>query len=235
MACEFFASSSIDEVERRRREYLKRLVEFRAAHPIRERGDVRALRLHFDDNFDDNFDEHADERKLVRWLQMYLMREPPLVHAFANGGWSEAEARTSRYEYLPKRLIRWFRPAAVKELSPLDLNSVAASMRRVIADPSETNASALERRARILPGVGTYTSRHLVRTLLLMIDSPHPSRDFLKMGGGADDSAYQRLRDVGIADVDSLNRECVRLGLLRSDERIDAGELAYLLCMSPCA
>jgi hypothetical protein len=72
---------------------------------------------------------------------------------------------------------------------------------------------------------GGYTAKHLLRTWLLMYNISHPFKKFLVMGRGADDHKYNSLRAMGLVSVAVINQ------LLVSGRAVDAGEVAYILCL----
>ncbi len=70
-----------------------------------------------------------------------------------------------------------------------------------------------------------YSSKHFARTYYLAFKLPHQSRDFVVMGAGASKAKYDVMREVGLHDLDEINRH------LGAGYNIDAGELSYYLCM----
>ena len=62
-----------------------------------------------------------------------------------------------------------------------------------------------------------------------MVGAKHPSKCFIKMESGAN---YSALRELGIMNIDQLNHELTNLITNRGYNRIDAAEIAYLICMN---
>lgn len=201
---------------------LSALLLTREAMPLTLRGDIVALR------------ERFSKKHLRKWLLAYLLREPQLVSAFFEDGWEGVMAAPKAYRYMPRRLVGKLNASRLRGLSKAKLRAVEREMHGVLEDPrSQTAIGKLEAAMRRLPGVGDYVCKHFTRTLLLMIDAPHPSGDFIVMGAGASKGRYRHLlHRHGIHDVGMLNDALERhLGTVVA-HRIDAAELAYLMCMS---
>ena len=69
-----------------------------------------------------------------------------------------------------------------------------------------------------------YSSKHFARTYYLAFKLPHQSRYFVVMGAGASKAKFYVMREVGLHDLDEINRH------LGAGYNIDAGELSYYLC-----
>lgn len=201
---------------------LNKLLLTKQTMPIAMRGDILTLK------------EYFSQKHLRKWLLAYLLREPQLVSAFFENGWEGVEAAPKKYEYLPRRLISKLSPAKLRALSKSKLRNVERGMCRVIENPTSCDAiTNLETAMRTLPGVGDYVCKHFTRTLLLMIDVPHPSTEFIVMGSGASNARYQiLLRRHGIHNLAMLHDELMYHFPTAHVGRIDASELAYLICMT---
>ena len=157
------------------------------------------------------------------------------MSAFFENGWEGVAAAPKTYRYLPRRLVGKLNADRLRGMSKAKLRAVEHEMHGVLEDPHSPEAvKKLEAAMRRLPGVGDYVCKHFTRTLLLMIDAPHPSDDFIVMGAGASKDRYRRLlHRHNIHDVSMLNGAVERhLGARAAHRRIDAAELAYLMCMS---
>ena len=208
-------------------ELVMSMVSFNRRCPIWERGDVQALKRNFDGDW-------------CRFVRAWAMREPVLVAAFYEGGFEGAKrvAASTRYEFLPRRLVRWMKPEAVEQWSEGCVRQVAAALSAYFSEPTSVDDRLagyrrILRVASMLPGVGRYSQEHLVRTACLVMDHWHPSSEFVMMGGGADRCSYLPLADLNIRDLLDFN---IAMWDSFNDDTlpwVDAGELAYIVCMMP--
>ena len=187
--------------------------------PLENRGDVKALKHHF----------NADQN-VIKFIYAWAIREPTLVDAYYSGGFNLAKQTTTEYKFLPNRLIKYMKPEVVEKWPLQDVVDLAYVL-------MYKDYRAATKAAAKLPGVGVYSKEHLYRTWLTIQDKKHPSRHFISMGQGAD---YKLLRENGIKDMTHFKeRARMILGVALSTEVVssylcmmDAGRLAYLICMS---
>ena len=132
-----------------------------------------------------------------------------------------------RRKYNPARLFNTYaRPASMME------NFVAVNLlafANMIAPMFAGELTRVEHRQivrdmkRRFRGVGTYWAEHFFRTLTIVFDRPFPGSSFVVMGSGANKAAYDRLRALGVHNMNELNVHLV--------EPLDAGRFAYYVCM----
>ena len=93
--------------------------------------------------------------------------------------------------------------------------------------------AAYSMQARHVFGFGDYNVEHLYRSAIVACGLRHPSNDFVCMGSGANASMYDKhLRRHGIMNMTDMNRAFLAWSSSHDTDpvRIDAGELAYLMC-----
>ena len=190
---------------------VEKFCEVRRKNHIEERGDIVALKRHFDGDWE-------------KFIYAWAMREPAFVTAFYEGGFEKAKAVKTKYKYLPTRLVRWMKPNAVQEWDKDVVKSLASLLQQ--AGKSERLYKQTVKKAGLLPGIGQYSREHVYRTALCVCNASHPSKSFVEMGAGANKARYNLLRDEGIHDMYDLNEVLREL----DEDEMDAGELAYLLC-----
>ena len=182
---------------------IQNLTTYNCKHPIMERGDVATLKRHFDGDW-------------VKFIYAWALREPPLVEAYYSGGFAAVEKLGDiKYEFIPSLAVKWMKPDVIQEWDHEVVKQLALAF--------ATNLGAYKRvkkNIKKLPGFGAYSMEHIYRTACLMVGMTHPSRTFIRMGSGAD---YSGLKRLGIHNMADFERHC---------PDIDAGVLAYLVCMS---
>ena len=89
--------------------------------------------------------------------------------------------------------------------------------------PVERDHVRITKMASKLKGVGQYSKEHMFRTACLVKGKKHPAKKFVIMGSGASKTKYQKFVKSNIRNVADVNK------MLKSN--IDAGEIAYYLCM----
>jgi len=194
-------------------------MKFNAENPITERGDIITLKKHFDGDWE-------------KFIYAWAMREPEIVDAFYENGFEGAKQVKVKYEYLPTRLIRYMKPEVVETW---DTSTVAKLLQILFMEEEDWAPKSfwyeqvMKWASKLLHGVGKYSQEHLVRTACLMMDEAHPSNEFVIMGGGADEKKYQIFRDNGINNMKQFNEALKQIN--PDYPHIDAGDLAYLLCM----
>ena len=78
-------------------------------------------------------------------------------------------------------------------------------------------------------GWGDYCAEHLIRSMCLAAGVDHPSLDYVTMGAGASKAKVMRMQALGFAAFQDFERA---RRLVRGGASMDAGELAYVLCMA---
>ena len=193
--------------------YLSSMMEFRKAEPIHLRGDILGLKKNFDGI-------------TPKFIRAHAMRETALVNAFYQGGF-EAVKKVGKikYIYLPRLLIRYMKPEAVETWTDESVQLLADKLKQAVQSGTVADYKMAIKFAKKIKGIGAYSSEHLFRSACLMVGTKHPSKSFVRMGSGAN---YSTLRKLGITNIDQLNHELTNRGY----DTIDAGEIAYLICMN---
>jgi hypothetical protein len=200
------------------RNILDHISLLRLSEPIASRGDMRQLKSCFEKNKD-----------WATFIRAWAIREPYLVRAFYRGGFKHALACPHRrYQYLPLRLVKYMKPSVVARWSYKTVQQVGNRLGQALRTGTvEDYKNFVRLTIRLLHGVGKYSAEHLYRTGCLMMDVSHPSQEFVVMGTGATSTSYKFLRCHNIRNMQELNSAMKTRG--RSP--LDAGELAYLVCM----
>ena len=174
------------------------------------------------------------DRNVIQFIYAWAIREPTSVDAYCSGGFNLAKQTKTKCKLLPNRLIKYMKPEVVEMWALQDVIDLAYAV-------MYKDYKAATKAATKLPGIGVYSKEHLYRTWLIIREKHHPSRHFVSMGQlqGAD---YNLLREHGIANmIQFKERAQMVLGIALSTEvvaryisetRMDAGQLAYLICMS---
>ena len=196
--------------------YVATIMKYIVANPICSRMDVATLKRHFNGDW-------------VQFIRAWALREPSLVTQYY------ARPRRLRmlkvvggYKYLPNRCIRYLRPTEIAKWGPTTLNNVAASLVKVVQSGKRRDYQRFSKTARNLRGIGQYCTEHLLRTALLMVNKRHPSPKYVVMGSGASRRKYDIFKRHGITNMAQFNSCARAMGYMH---RIDAGELAYAMCM----
>ena len=187
--------------------------------PLEHRGDVQTLKQYF----------NADQN-IIKFVYAWAIREPTLVHAYCRGAFELAKQTKTKYTYLPNRLIKYMKPEVAERWPRQEVVRLGYVL-------MYHDYKAATKAASKLPGTGVYSKEHLYRTWLVIREKQHPSQQFIAMGQGAD---YNLLRENGIkCMVQFKERARIILGIALSTEvvprylsEMDAGQLAYLICMS---
>ena len=196
--------------------YVATIMKYLVANPIRSRMDIVTLKLNFNGDW-------------VQFIRAWALREPSLVTRYY------ARPRRLRmlkvvggYKYLPKRCIRYLRPTEIAKWKPAALKDIAASLVKVVRSGKRRDYQRFSKTARNLRGIGQYSMEHLLRTALLMMNKRHPSPKYVVMGSGASRRKYDIFRLHGITNMAQFNACARAMGYMHP---IDAGELAYAMCM----
>ena len=198
-------------------EILEQIVNIDLYANVNDRGDITTLKDHFDGDY-------------VKFIYAWGMREPALVEAFYRGGFACAKQVSVKYRYLPLRLVKHMKPAVIKEKWDVELvTTVAKYLKKAMESQSINDYYKLTKIASKLPGVGQYSKEHLYRTACLLNEIPHPCKKFVEMGGGSNYVKYNPLRQMGIFSIRQLNEKLQEL--YPNSNHIDAGNLAYIICM----
>ena len=204
------ASASIFEA------YMRQLHDFHRDNPIGMRGDVLALSLFFDGDW-------------ARFVRAWGLREPLLVRAFYyNHDQAYSTEVMIRYKYMPRLLRHQMKPSQVQAWDKSKVNLLAQVLERAVKSGTVKDYKLVCKVATQIPGIGTYSKEHLFRTACLIKGTKHPSPKFVTMGSGANNARYAIFRDHGVKNIAEFNAKATSLGCPMD---VDAGELAYLVCM----
>ena len=195
-----------------------KIMTYIASHPISAREDVACLKQCFNGNWE-------------QFVTAWALREPVLVRRY----YATPSNRTVRYlklkggyKFLPTRCVKYMKPSQIAQWSPTLVREVACTLQEAVESLNLDNYYQFKRVARKVPGIGQYSTEHLFRTALLMVDKRHPCVAFVVMGTGASNRKYDTFRHHGINNLAAFNACAHALGYT---QLLDGGELAYALCM----
>ena len=199
--------------------FLEGLARTLEARPLRDQADVVAL-CGAAKNRSLTLD--SPDAAWADWILKWAMREPALVEAHARGGLDAAIALEGSvaYAHLPKRLVKWLKPAALRaNWRAAEVERLAAALKAALrAGTPEARATfaafavgAKRQGRKALPGLGKYGAAHLSRTACVAMGVAFPGAAFVEMGEGASVAKYAQLRAWGIDDADRLNAKTSRL------------------------
>ena len=190
---------------------MKALISYQKKEPITSRGDVATLIRHFDGD-------------MTKFVYAWALREPILVEAYYRGGFEAVVAIGKvKYEFIPRLAIRWLKPDVIQTWPTEIVVSIGEALRDNVPHRGVMD------RVKKLPGfsgTGSYNSEHLYRTACLVLHRKHPSRNFVKMGSG---TKYNELIQAGIENMDDFETKWREMTNIPC---VDAGELAYIVCMT---
>ena len=196
--------------------YTTSIMKYTMSNPIGTRMDVVTLKWHFDNDWE-------------KFIRAWAIREPSLVESYyATPHMLRTLKLRGGYKYLPKRCIRYFRPTQVAIWDSATICDIADKLARFIESALEEDYRSFSTSAARIRGMGQYSTQHLLRTAFLVSGKRHPSPGFVVMGSGASKSKYEIFTRNGIANIAAFNALSYSIGYR---EAIDAGELAYAMCM----
>ena len=201
--------------------YVAKIVSVLERKPLAKQGDVACLRHHYLAELQQGVPiTDALHNLLVAWM----MREPHYINKYykTKSIASCKDMECMKYHYLPRRLIQHFKPTSVLENYDYNLTRlcrVVTLLQQLLMNPSIQKCEVVRKAAMRVKGIGTYSSEHLIRTVLVINNIRHPIKSFITMGSAND----SELKKFGIYNMDQFNK--------LSSSFVDAGELAYVLCM----
>lgn len=195
-----------------------KIMTYIASNPISERKDVATLKACFNGNWE-------------QFVTAWALREPVLVRKYYAKPCNRTVRRLKlkgRYHYLPTRCVKYMKPSQIAKWCPTLVKELASALKQVVGSPTLVNYNQFKRVASKVYGIGQYSLEHLFRTALLMVNKGHPCLAFVVMGTGASNRKYDIFKHHSINDLAAFNACAHALGYTQP---IDAGELAYALCM----
>lgn len=207
------------------------LISFRDTNPLRMCPDIIVLRLCF------NMMGHRVVDPWYEFVIMYALGDPIIVEAYVTFGWEYVIqhygiASGYRYRHVSSRSVQYRRPERIRDWDPVAIQAMADAIMVAVNTRTRASHTAACRLAHTsLHGVGVHSAEEMLRAAYMMDHSAsHPFTTFLQMGEGSSKSRYEVFVNEGIRDITDFNAVAATMGL---DSWVDAGELAYLVCMVP--
>ena len=193
--------------------------------PIESRADIIALKTCFVSLLE-------TQTPLLAWFHfvyIWALREPVLIQQYVENNYDLRAliGLKIKYQYIPKLLVRFMKPKMlIENWNTIKVYELAHILNAIFADDRDVTMSEYKKITKAFStfkGIGVYSKEHFFRTACLVKGKRHPSKDFVVMGGGASKQKYKILKELGINNVSDA---CKKI-----NKDIDAGELAYYLCM----